>query len=302
MKWIHRICLIFPAVLLTACVPTLSTREYADTTQTDTTPERAPSSSTAKPMLLSAFFGLDNALPKNSSRGLCDGSDGQDGMPVIFSSELERASLQAGDFKVQTKSGKLGSLVCVTFAPAIDVGELRTVLLVGEYGSRTDPPLSLEIVGNVYSLDQTQNFKGAKIKVTPLEAGPSLVLAEVKPENQWKPEVGKKGGPFGVGSDCPSNTKQVLRVTWAGGILKPNRKEIDDLERSQYKVKLEQPDQSITEVVPFAIGDLDDGDNNHDLCLEEVGQPLEVSFPAGFVVDPANDLNPATSIKVGNSR
>jgi hypothetical protein len=53
-----------------------------------------------------------------------------------------------------------------------------------------------------------------------------------------------------------------------------------------------------TEVVPFAIGDRGDGDNNHELCLDRAGVPIRVDFPAGLVTDPREDLNPATRIAV----
>ena len=36
------------------------------------------------------------------------------------------------------------------------------------------------------------------------------------------------------------------------------------------------------DVVPFALGDLDDGDNNHLLCLNVDGTPVSISFDAGL--------------------
>ena len=55
-------------------------------------------------------------------------------MPVIFSTEIDHTTLQAGDFRVTTASGATGEMLCVTLLPATDGGELRTVLLVGEFG------------------------------------------------------------------------------------------------------------------------------------------------------------------------
>lgn len=57
-------------------------------------------------------------------------------------------------------------------------------------------------------------------------------------------------------------------------------------------------DQDETELVPIAIGDLGDGDNNHELCLYRTGLPLRVDFPAGLVTDPREDLNPGTSVEI----
>ena len=57
-------------------------------------------------------------------------------------------------------------------------------------------------------------------------------------------------------------------------------------------------DEGETELVPFAIGDLGDGDNNHELCLDRSGLPQRVDFPAGLLTDPREDLNPDTSITI----
>jgi hypothetical protein len=43
------------------------------------------------------------------------------------------------------------------------------------------------------------------------------------------------------------------------------------------------------------------GDNNHLLCLDGEGDPQEVSFVAGYVTDPNEDLNPATRVEVQTS-
>jgi len=52
------------------------------------------------------------------------------------------------------------------------------------------------------------------------------------------------------------------------------------------------------EITPVALADLGDGDNNHLLCLDTADAPLSVSFPAGVLTDPNDDLNPATSVAV----
>lgn len=85
---------------------------------------------------------------------------------------------------------------------------------------------------------------------------------------------------------------------WVGGVTKPGGDEADDLERQQYKVTVQQADGTEVEVTPFALGDLQDGDNNHLLCLDVAGTPTGVSMPAGFLTDPRDDLNPDTSCVV----
>jgi hypothetical protein len=275
---------------------TLADSSPSDTTIATITAYRDSQGRQAR--LLSAFYGLDDGLPRASNFVICEGAAGKDGMPVIFSHEIDVTTMQAGDFRVTNASGKVGEIMCVTLAPADDKGEFRTALLVGHFGDIDDQPVKVEIIGNLLSIDSTLNFKGASIDVIPLEEGPILVWAEIVPESEW--ELGKAATPlpWGGGSGCPKGTKQVVRVTWTGGITKPGGDEVDDTERLQYRVTVLQEDSSTIEVTPFALGDLGDGDNNHKLCLDVVGNPQVVFFPAGYMTDPREDLNPETTITI----
>ncbi len=248
--------------------------------------------------LLSAFFGLDSEAPFISNFFVCRGAAGKDAMPVVFSHELDLTTLQVGDFKVVRSDGIEGELICVTPAPAYDSGELRTMLVIGDFGSVSNPPERVEIKGNLLSSDNRINFKGKAIKVIPLEDGPSLVRAEHVPKEEWY--LGRKATffPFGGGSGCPVGTKQIVRVVWNGGITKPGGDEVDDVERKSYSVTIRDDDGSVSTISPFALGDLGDGDNNHKLCLDVEGSPLKIDFPEGLVTDPRDDLNPRTSIEV----
>ena len=125
-----------------------------------------------------------------------------------------------------------------------------------------------------------------------------MVWAEVVPESEW--ELGKSATSFpgGGGDGCPPGTKQVVQETWASGVTKPGGQEIDDIERAAYRVTMSFGDGGETELVPYAIANLGDGDNNHELCLDRAGQPLRVDFPAGLVTDPREDLNPHSTIEV----
>jgi len=51
-------------------------------------------------------------------------------------------------------------------------------------------------------------------------------------------------------------------------------------------------------ISPFAVADLRDGDNNHELCLDTTAKPVRVEFPAGLMTDPIEGLNLETSIGV----
>lgn len=244
-----------------------------------------------EPSLLSAFFGLNDSRQIAVRTALiCQGISGSDGMPVIFSHEVNPDTLDPEDFRVIRASGEIGTVGCVTLRPANDVGELRTALVVGNYGSAEDPPASVEIVSDVLSLDGALNFAGTTASVIPLADGPTIILAEEVPPNYWS---------LGGDGDCPrARLRSVVRVVWVGGITKPGGDEIDETEMGRYRVSIRQADGTPIDVTPMAVGDLNDNDNNHELCLDVEGEPLSVSFPAGFLTDPNDDLNPDTSISV----
>ncbi|MEL6103025.1 MAG: hypothetical protein AAFR68_17155 [Pseudomonadota bacterium] len=292
-------------VAVLSCVTATASPGLAEVTSfdlTDTTadlglPRESGGQSAA---LLSAFFGLDNALPP-VSRVICRGAPGKDGMPVIFGTQIDHTTRQAGDFQVTRASGATGDMHCATFLPATDAGELRTVLLVGEFGDgEANPPVSVEIVGHLHAIDGTLDFRGAQVAVTPVAPGPSLVMAEIA--DSAAPDLGL-GQRRTDGADCPSvGIQQALRVVWAGGITLENGDEPGDGERDLYRVTLRAADGVEREITPTALADLGDGDNNHLLCLGTADTPISVSFPAGVLTDPNDDLNPATSVAVRPAR
>ena len=248
------------------------------------------------PRPLSAFFGLDNRLPAGANL-LCQGAAGQDGMPVVLSHTVDAETLQPGDFRIVTESGSERTPLCTTLRPAGDPGELRTVLLIGEFGNAdNDPPVKVLVVGDLLSdgvAGEPVNFRGTETSVTPLDAGPSLVLAEVVPKDRLSTES--------RGTACPEGTRQVVRATWAGGVRLPNGDELGDAERALYRVAVERPDGSSDEIAPAALADLGDRDNNHLLCLDTSAPAVAVSFPGGHLVDPNQDLNPDTQVAVSSA-
>ncbi len=251
------------------------------------------------PVLLSAFFGLDNDLPFGANR-LCLGASGEDGMPVVLSHTIDPDSLDAEDFSVVRRSGERSAPMCSTLRPAQDAGELRTVLLIGEFGNADDPPVKVVVVGDLISdlnedgIDgDPVNFRGAEIEVIPLAEGPTLVWAGIVPQEIWSQS--------GRGTACPADSQQVVRVTWAGGVKLPNGDEPGEIERKLYRVTVTHADGSTDVVSPLALADLGDNDNNHLLCLDTKAQVSSVSFPGGHLVDPNGDLNPDTQIDLVSS-
>lgn len=242
---------------------------------------------------LSAFFGLDNNMPF-AANALCFGASGEDGMPVVLSHTVNPDTLQAEDFRVVRQSGATSTPICVSLRPANDIDENRTVLLIGEFGNANDdPPVKVLIVGDLLSdaTDRPQvNFRDTQVSVIPLDAGPEIILAAVVPEDTWSLS--------GQGTSCPIGTKQVVRVTWTGGVRLPNRDELGEAQRALYKVILTAADGSQSEVSPAALAELGDNDNNHFLCLDTTMPATAVAFPAGHLADPNGDLNVDSKVMV----
>lgn len=288
--------LVLPLLFVAGCTGVLgqSNSDQNDTTETTV----APPDAAGDVSLVSAFYGLDDDLPLLARFLVCDGAMGSDGMPVVFSEEVDVETVQAGDFHVILADGRPAEIVCVTPAPANDPGDFRTILIIGDLGSIDNQPVRVEIRGNILTRDGRSNFRGRQVAVTRLEEGPSMVLAEIVPLEEW--ELGQQSTlfPFGGGNGCPESTRQVVRVVWNGGVTKPGGGEIDDIERQAYRVFVDGDGEEPTEVTPFAIGDLGDGDNNHELCLDTEAPAVRVAFPTGLLTDPREDLNPATEVTV----
>lgn len=251
-----------------------------------------PIDKTREAKMRSAFFGLDNGLtPK--SRLIWRKAPGKDGMPIVFSHEIDPETLDASDFQIKTQKGEIRGVEFVSFKPAIEAFELRTVLLIGEYGDYPDnEPIEVEITGELKSRDG-QDLKGQKISVTPLADGPFISYAEYFKIDDQYPYVEK-----GNGCDCPkSETQVVVRTVWSGGVRSKEGKEIGGAELSHFHIKLVHENDTI-EVMPFQIADLNDNENNIDLCIKEVGIPIAVKADENIAIDPNDDLNPATEMKV----
>ena len=211
-----------------------------------------------QPSLLSAFFGLDNSLPFRANL-LCLGASSTDGMPVIFSRTHDPESLPTEDFSVITRSGARKTPLCATLRPALDKGETRTVLLIGDFGDADyDPPQTVQIVDDLLSdgsKESLVNFVGAQLRRTPLTDGPSVVLAQIVPKRVWS--------QTGVGLACPSSTKQVVRITWSGGVRLPNGDEPAEAERILYRITVDPGDGIKEGISVAALADPGDNDNNH---------------------------------------
>jgi len=237
------------------------------------------------PEMLSAFYGLADAPAfVYLNAGLCT-EDGLpigllDGMPIVMSVLIDSRSIDTTDFRITTVGGATSTPVCAMLEPADDECEGRTIAIFGEFGSAEDPPTRVEIVGELLSLDGRDVSQTATpIDVTPLVEGPTLVLVE-------------QVDPIAVGA--PADTEIAVRAVWGGGIVAVGRNELSEAEWGLYALTIADDQGNEMVVAPFAVGDLDDGDNNHLLFFNIAGEPLTLSLTAGLVIDPNGDINPLT--------
>lgn len=242
--------------------------------------------------VLTAFFGLDNALTQRS-RLIYRKAPGKDGMPLVFSHELDPSTLDGSDFAVTTQDGQVFEVEAGSFLPANEEFELRTVLLIGDYGNHPDnPPVSVEVVGDLMARSG-QNFKGEQVEVIPLPAGPVLSYAEYFVLDEAYPYVAE-----GDGCDCPKDeTQTVVKAVWSGGVRALDGEELGENEREAFTVTLVQGADTV-QVHPFLLADLGDNENNIDLCLNQPGRPIRVQVKENVAIDPNDDPNPATQVEV----
>ena len=232
------------------------------------------------PRILEFYYGLDRLPPPANL--LCMGAAGKDGAPVTFSVQLDGASVAPSDFIVETATGERVTPDCATLRPAVEALELRTVLLIGTFGTADSQPRAVEVVGVLQELNGAE-FGGLRFEdVTPLEAGPDLVLAErYLPDNP------------GIGGECPPDSTQAVQLVWGGGVSGPAATALEEPQRLGVSIRLEDG----TTVQPTTLVD-DDPDNFVIACLDASSPAVEASVAPGLFHDPGDDANPATTVAV----
>jgi len=241
-----------------------------------------------KPDFLSAFWGLDNGI------------NGLDGMPITFSWLIDPASIDPTDFKVIRSDGTFTVPTGATLLPANESNETQTILLIGDFGDAASGvrPVRVQLVGELVghppNSTRSESFSNLiSPAILPLEAGPYIVDAwRINPALlTTDPNASKIGSTF-------------IRVVWAGGITDyPTGNEVDvDVTRA-YQLTYSYQGKIVT-LTPLDIGDLNDGDNMHDLSFPEIpaeAKLLSITLPSGYVEDPNGDPNPAQMFRFKSS-
>lgn len=247
--------------------------------------------SQSSPVLVSAFFGLDNALPIQANL-LCQGAAGLDGMPVNFIYPIDASSLSASDFEIVDSLGNIHIPICAVLAPANENGENRTVLLIGELGNAAaNPPVEVRVVGDLFTMDtlpgesacsEITNLNGiSTTNVVRLAAGPSLFFAQ---------------GMEGNLNECNSGI-QTIQVAWDGGVT-PFISGDAESDLFQYYTGYSDSSGVLVPHVPVAIADINDNDNFHQLCFATSDKIVKISMMANTVEDPNQDPNQYSEIDV----
>jgi len=267
--------------------------EEGTRTDTPVTVVRGPSDS---PQALKAFFGLDGTLPPQAA-AFCREAPGEDGMPLTFTHSLDPDTVLPEHFRIVTADGSERVPLCATLQPAFDANEQKTVLLIGELGNTTEtpgnPPVSVFIDGDLRTSEGI-SMRGARLEVIPLGEGPRYAYAEIIPENRWATEAPPDNAP----ADEPI---RLIQTTWEGGVTATNGDTTGETERTAQRVGMVADDGTVTEVTPFAITDIGDNDNHHELWVAGPGAPLWVEIDAETVEDPRGDPNPEDRIFITHS-
>ena len=242
--------------------------------------------------IVSAFFGLDNALP---SLLLCNQQAGLiDGMPVNFKFPLDASSLSETDFEVLDSLGNIHTPICVSMAPANENGENRTVLLLGEFGTAvTNPPVEVRVVGDLFTID---TFSGESVcseiinlngitttNVIPLADGPSLFFAQ------------RINGNL---NECNAGI-QTIQVAWNGGVT-PYNSSVSESDLFQYYVGYSYCSGVLIQHEPISIADINDNDNFHQLCFSTSDEIVKISMMSNAVEDPNHDPSLYSEIDVSS--
>jgi hypothetical protein len=203
-------------------------------------------------------------------------------MPITFSVQLDGDTVSPEAFAVETATGERVTPRCATLRPATERLERRTVLLAGPFGTPEAPPRAVEVVGPLEAVGEG-SLRGLRTEqITPLEAGPSLLLAE-----RFDP------GTPGLTGECPRGTSQVVQLTFEGGVTGPDGAALGEPQRTAVVITLENG----TTVNPAALAD-DDPDNFVLACLDTTSPATSVTVRAGHFHDPGDDANPDTQAAV----
>ena len=186
--------------------------------------QEIPDENEPEARIFSAYHGLDPLPPR--ATGLCGlpPAGGQDGIPVVFSAQINGDTVSPTAFAVEISSGEIVTPLCATLRPALEPLEQRTVLLIGPFSPEDSLPVGVEIVEQLEDVNGN-SLVGLRVEeVTTLASGPGLVLAE-----RFAPDTP------GLEGECPEQTAQAILLTWEGGVTGPRGADLAEAQRTAYR-------------------------------------------------------------------
>lgn len=261
--------------------------------------------------ILSANFGTDDFF---AGVGVANGVDTSgfpelSGMPVVLDQPVDFDSVEPADFEITLEDGTVINPIFVTPAPANGEGEQSSPLLLFPTDPE-NPPVEVEIVGDVISQDGETNYKGAVSTVTPLDGNPRLLEAQQVDESLF--DADNFVGEYDANADYV-----YVQTVWSGGVTQydpaadPDNYDAGadvpvilspfDESDLQYFTATVLVDGEIVELNPVAMSDNADGDNHEVLVFEVSGEEVEfisLSVDEGFASDPNGDPNEGGAVEI----
>lgn len=203
-----------------------------------------------------------------------------DGILVVFSEEVDPASLVPQMLLVVSEAGRRSPPERALLSPASERDENRSVLLVGEFSEAEDAPGDVLVVGPLFT-EGGVSLRGLSREIEPVDAPGRVVLAErIRTED-----------------DTCAGARQVVRTYWTDVL---RGVEAADLEGVRVSLG------SGAEVKPMAFDDhAEGGDRGHDgednvldLCLRDDDPARELRIEPGVFEDAAGHPSDAVEIAI----
>lgn len=221
--------------------------------------------------------------------------EGSDGVPVVFSAKLDPMTVEAMSFAVRRSDGSVVIPEHAYLAPANEVDEHRTVLLVGDFHRASEctvdddknetcrpiHPRTVIVTGVLFTVDG-RRIDGVATEIEPFETPGRVVTTEHLPPGEGR---------------C-SRFAAVLRTYWLDGL---RGVETEDLEKITVTSREGQP----LAVRAFDDHDMDDEsgeDNVLDLCLDGSASPTHLRIDAGVFLDPSGHVSARVDMEIAGER
>ncbi len=187
---------------------------------------------------------------------------------IVFSHEIDAASLYPSGFLVGFPEGTRSFPREAVLSPSNESDENRTVVLSGDnlVDAEGRPPTDVMVVGTIYT-ENGAKLQGLASPITPLETADGVVLAQ-----RLLPSAGVCTG-----------AAQAVRTFWSDALRGVER---EDLAR----IDITLDDASTVHPIGFddhVLDDQDQEDNVLDLCIAQESPAQRVTIAAGVFTDAA---------------